>query len=387
MTLAECREKLFKDLLQQFKARYKKDEKFRQLVDVWATTVHMNVSDPEMVDKLCREGAYTLINRVLFLRICEDKGHIKPKLSKDSISKWRQMVERPSNLLDIAFKEIGERFEGLYKSPLFDSINFEDIEWNSDTIDFVLDKLGEQDFGKISKDILGRAYEQHISRDERKELGQFYTPDFVIDYILDRMLVSPDRTILDPACGSGGFLMRAYDRLRRQYVDEGWEDSLVHEQILKENLFGIDINPFATQLTVMNLLLKDLNHPTGEINVVEGDTLEKLEEKFDLKLYEVESPLSHVTRTDKTLTYALLLKHRPFDVVVGNPPYISFGLRGVGKVTEGKYKYLKANYPNSAEYKISLYAVFIERGTTASGTRRNLWIHCSRQLPVGSLFF
>lgn len=365
--LAECRERLFKDLLTQFKSRYKKDSKFKEIIDVWATTVKMNVSDPEMIDKLCREGAYTLINRVLFLRICEDKGHIKPKLSKDAISKWRQMVERPSNLLNIAFKEIGEQFEGLYKSPLFDSINFEDIDWNSDTIDFVLDKLGEQDFSKISKDILGRAYEQHISRDERKKLGQFYTPDFVIDYILDRMCISPDKAILDPACGSGGFLIRGYDRLRKQYAEAGWKESLIHQQILKTNLFGIDINPFATQLTVMNLLLKDLNHPTGEINVVEGDTLEKLEEKFDFKLYEVESPLTYITKTDKKLTYALLLKHKPFNIVVGNPPYISFGLRGVGKVTEGQYKYLKANYPNSAEYKISLYAVFMERGLQLLG--------------------
>jgi predicted type IV restriction endonuclease len=185
--LSECREILLDDLLAQFKSRYQTDDKFKELINTWAKLVKMNISDPEMIDKLCREGAYTLINRVLFLRICEDKGHIKPKLSKDAISKWREMVEKPSNLLNIAFKEISDRFEGLYKSPLFDSINFDDINWNSDTINFVLDKLGEQDFSKINKDILGRAYEQHISSEERKELGQFYTPDFVVDYILDRV--------------------------------------------------------------------------------------------------------------------------------------------------------------------------------------------------------
>lgn len=365
--LAECREKLFKDLLTQFKARYKEDSKFKELIDAWATIVKMNVSDPEMIDKLCREGAYTLINRVLFLRICEDKGHVKPKLSKDAIFKWREMIETPSNLLNIAFKEIGERFEGLYKSPLFDSIRFDDINWNSDTINFVLDKLGEQDFSKISKDILGRAYEQHISREERKELGQFYTPDFVIDYILDRVSISPKKKLLDPACGSGGFLSRAYDRLKKQYIDEGWPEEKIHDLILKTNLFGIDINPFATQLTVMNLLLKDLNHPTGEINVVEGDTLEKLEEKFDLDVYQVESPLAYIKKADKKITYALLLQNRPFDIVVGNPPYISFGLRNVGTLTEGQYKYLKNNYPNSAEYKLSMYAVFIDRGLQLLG--------------------
>jgi len=363
--LALCMERLFRDLVSQFKIRYETDEKFKKIIDGWATDVKMDISDPNLIEKLCREGAYTLINRVLFLRICEDKGHIKAKLSKDAITKWREMVENPSNLLNIAFKEIGERFEGLYKSPLFDSINFEDIDWNFDTISFVLDKLGGCDFSKISKDILGRAYEQHISREERKKLGQFYTPDFVIDYILDQVGISPEKKILDSACGSGGFLMRAYDRLKKQYLEQGWAEEAIHKQILENNLYGIDINPFATQLTVMNLLLKDLDHPTDKINVVEGDTLEKLEHSFDFDIYQKESALKGVTRADKKLSHGMLLRRGPFDIVVGNPPYISFGTRGTRGADEEKRKYLRflrKNYPSSAEYKISIYAIFIDRG-------------------------
>jgi len=363
--LALCRERLFSDLFSQFKARYATDEKFKEIIDAWATDVKMDISDPDLIGKLCREGAYTLINRVLFLRICEDKGHIKAKLSKDAITKWREMVETPSNLLDIAFKEIGERFEGLYRSPLFDSINFEDIDWNANTINFVLDKLGEHNFSIISKDILGRAYEQHISKEERKKLGQFYTPDFVIDYILDRVGISPEKKILDPACGSGGFLMKSYDRLRKQYLEQDWTEEAIHSEILGENLFGIDINPFATQLTVMNLLLKDLDHPTGEINVVEGDTLEKLEQSFDFDIYQKESPLKGVTGADKKLSHGTLLRNGPFDIVVGNPPYISFGTRGTRGADEEKrryFKFLRKNYPSSAEYKLSIYAIFLDRG-------------------------
>ncbi len=363
--LAKCRKRLANDLFIQFRARYETDSEFKKVIDTWAADVKMNISDPGLIEKLCREGAYTLINRVLFLRICEDKGHIKAKLSKKAIAKWREMVEDPSKMLGMAFEEIGKSFEGLYKSPLFDSINFEDIEWKADTINFVLDKLGEHDFSKISKDILGKAYEQHISREERKKLGQFYTPDFVIDYILDQVGISPDKKILDPACGSGGFLMKAYDRLRKQYLDQGWAEDKIHHEILSKNLFGMDINPFATQLTVMNLLLKDLDHPTGNINVVEGDTIEKLEEKFDLDMYQVESPLKGITKTDKKLSYGLLLGSRPFDIVVGNPPYISFGTRGTRGANEekrGYFKFLRKNYPNSAEYKISMYAIFMDRG-------------------------
>lgn len=208
--LSECKQRLFLDLSDQFKIRYKQDEKFKEIIDAWADRVNMRLDDPKLTDKLCIEGAYTLINRLLFLRICEDRGHVKPKLHKEGLKKWKEMVEKPSRLLGLAFGEIAEKFAGLYRAPLFDDIHFEDIKWNEATINFILDTLGEHDFSRITKDILGRAYEQHISKKERKELGQFYTPDFVIDYILDRVDVSPDKKILDPACGSGGLQKRTY---------------------------------------------------------------------------------------------------------------------------------------------------------------------------------
>jgi len=360
--LAECKEKLFKDLFGQFKGRYQADEKFKETIDSWAERVKMDLKDPLLIEKLCKEGAYTLINRVLFLRICEDKKHIKAKLCKDALAKWRQMVEKPSNLLDIAFREIADKFEGLYKAPLFDDISFEDIKWNEETINFVLDELGEYDFGKITKDILGRAYEQHITREERKQLGQFYTPDFVVNYILDNTLdvVLKEKPvqkikILDPACGSGGFLMKAYDRLRTKYEQDGWADEVIHNEILKNNLYGIDINPFATQLTVMNLLLKDLEHPTGDINVIEGDALEKLENSFDLEIYQKESPLKNVTGTNKKLSQVKLLRNVPFHIVVANPPYIT--VWGIDNKTK---KYLQKNY-QCATGRFNTFTIFLER--------------------------
>ncbi|MFQ6031700.1 MAG: type I restriction endonuclease [Candidatus Zixiibacteriota bacterium] len=172
--LAECKQRLFLDLSDQFKIRYKDDQKFKEIIDAWADRVNMSLDDPKLIDKLCTEGAYTLINRLLFLRICEDKGYVKPKLHKDGLEKWKEMVERPSRLLGLAFREIADKFEGLYKAPLFDDIRFEDVKWNEETINFILGTLGEHDFGQITKDILGRAYEQHITKKERKKLGQFY---------------------------------------------------------------------------------------------------------------------------------------------------------------------------------------------------------------------
>lgn len=363
--LTECKDRLFRDLYDQFQVRYERDEKFRATIDSWADRVNMKLDDPHLINKLCLEGAYTLINRALFLRICEDKGHIKTKLNKAGLEKWKQMVEKPSRLLGLAFAEIADRFEGLYSAPLFDDIKYEDIKWDEADIDFILHTLSQHDFGEITKDILGQAYEQHISKEERKELGQFYTPDFIIGYILDRVELSPDKKVLDLACGSGGFLVRAYDRIKEQYRKEGWQESAIHKELLNRNLYGIDINPFATQLTVMNLFLKDLEHPTRGLNIAEGDSLERLENYFDMEYFERATPVNTVAKSDKRYSHGKILRDMPFDIVVGNPPYISFGVRGsrdAARRKRNQLELLRQNYPNSAEYKISIYAIFIQRG-------------------------
>ncbi|MFQ5869892.1 MAG: Eco57I restriction-modification methylase domain-containing protein, partial [Candidatus Zixiibacteriota bacterium] len=363
--LTECKDRLFRDLSDQFRIRYDRDEEFKATIDSWADRVNMKLDDPNLIDKLCLEGAYTLINRALFLRICEDKGHIKTKLNKTGLEKWREMVEKPSRILGLAFAEIADRFEGLYKAPLFDDISYEDIKWDDADINFILDTLSQHDFGEITKDILGQAHEQHISKEERKELGQFYTPDFIIDYILDRVELSPDKKVLDLACGSGGFLVRAYDRMKEQYRKGGWQESAIHREILDRNLYGIDINPFATQLTVMNLFLKDLEHPTSELNIAEGDSLERLENCFDMEIFQRTTPVNRVAKSDKKYSHGKILKEMPFNIVVGNPPYISFGVRGsrdAAKRKRNQLEMLRQNYPNSAEYKISVYAIFVQRG-------------------------
>ncbi len=363
--LTDCKDILFQDLFEQFKDRYDKEEDFRDLINNWAEKVKMDIKDPQFIDNLCKEGAYTLINRILFLRICEDKGYIKAKLSKENIADLRRMVEKPIRILNLAFEEVGDRFERLYKSPLFDNINFDTIRWNEKTINYILDKLGEHDFSRISRDILGMAYEQHITGEERKQLGQFYTPDFVIDYILDNTLnivlnekSVEDIKILDPACGSGGFLIRAYNRLRERYREERWAEEVIHEQILKNNIHGIDINPFATQLTVMNLLLKDLDHPTGEINIVEGDSLDKRFDNFlDLDAFNNDAPITKVVRGNKKSSLVKLLQKRPFDIIIGNPPYIG---KRTYLLPSDKKRFKQQYYCAQGRYEI--YRFFIERG-------------------------
>ncbi|MFC2014238.1 Eco57I restriction-modification methylase domain-containing protein, partial [Chloroflexota bacterium] len=109
----------------------------------------------------------------------------------------------------------------------------------------------------------------------------------------------------------------------------------------------------------MNLLLKDLDHPTSKINVVEGNSLEKLELTFDLDIYETEHPLSSVenTKTPK-ISLSKLLKNRPFDIIVSNPPYIFTRSMAISESEKGYYK----KHYKTGLGKVNTFTLFIEAG-------------------------
>jgi adenine-specific DNA-methyltransferase len=199
------------------------------------------------------------------------------------------------------------------------------------------------DSPQATGDLLGAAYERRIPRNERKQSGQYYSPDLVIDYILRAVGTRPGMKILDPACGSGRFLVKACALMK---IPGGGE--YARRKVLEENIFGIDINPLAVRMARENLLAGTGERTGMRLNIAQGDALDRIE-------------LGQQPQ-DENLTYRRLLRHWPFDAVVGNPPYVTFGLRGAGKIGPARATWLRMHYPNSAEYKVSTYALFIERG-------------------------
>ena len=194
----------------------------------------------------------------------------------------------------------------------------------------------------------------------RKENGLYYTPPDVVDFILYRtvgqiaLISNPRARILDPACGCGAFLVRSYDLLREKfyisqselrllYPAEDWSATGIHNHILRHNLWGADIDSLATEVAITSLLLKSPGNSSDDVpNIVTCDSLQ----------YRSLTPDS---------PYRLFWDQQ-YDCVIGNPPYVSFGLRGTGTLG-GKYSaYLREHYPASAEYKLSYYVLFMELG-------------------------
>ncbi|MBE6366936.1 MAG: hypothetical protein E7052_03380 [Lentisphaerae bacterium] len=182
---------------------------------------------------------------------------------------------------------------------------------------------------------------------QRKLSGEFFTPcnvaeDMVrnaLDAFLKYNPVSALENIkvLDPACGAGEFLLAALKILlekRRQLQPERSSFELTCE-IVENNLYGIDCNANSVQL-----LRRRLNDLTGGKAAAEHFIVQDALD-FD--------------HAGKCFNSDI-----KFDLVVGNPPYVSFGLRNVGKISKQRAAELKKRFVNSAEYKITLYAVFME---------------------------
>ncbi|OHB77621.1 MAG: hypothetical protein A2Z25_05820 [Planctomycetes bacterium RBG_16_55_9] len=171
-----------------------------------------------------------------------------------------------------------------------------------------------------------RQYEQRYSDRDRKRLGTHYTPDSVIDYIVKRVLHllsdHPDSLrnvrILDPACGSGLFLLKAYEILADCWKRaNGGFDKKDARHILENCLFGIDIDERAVSVTRTHLLQKaslDESDPTFlNGNIVVGDALSFAHPSTLIPM--------HNHTPDELSPGGIFSKHS-FDCIIGNPPYV-----------------------------------------------------------------
>ncbi|MDV3277463.1 MAG: N-6 DNA methylase [Nitrososphaerales archaeon] len=294
-----------------FRTKYNRDRLFQQQIDA---KLRENDIQVDWLDKICAEGAYTFINRILFLRICEDRGHITLRTTKEWLSMLRSasLSDTIVAMLRELFSEVGAQFI-MYSKPLFDHIMLEDLRWKKETVLEIIERTKKHNFKQIDRDLLGEVYQKHISKETRRSLGQFYTPDDLINHILDQIELTPDMKVADIACGSGGFLKFTYERLLPKMLKEGWDAKSAHIHLMSKVLHGIDIDSFATQLTMMNLLLLDLENPSPSMNIYEWDSLKTVQ-------------LPHTTESENGFEQmnapTEILESEAVQAAIGNPPYV-----------------------------------------------------------------
>ena len=193
-----------------------------------------------------------------------------------------------------------------------------------------------------------KKYEDRLDNKIKKANGIYYTPKFVVDYILDKtlrhhnILENPYPKIIDISCGCGNFLLEAYDvlyclleenidNLKEKYKSEYWCIDNIHSHIIENCIYGIDTDKNAIEILKKSLIKKgsctdNTDVTEEELNIYFEDGLKK---EFDFK----------------------------FDYILGNPPYVGH------KALDKEYKkYLLKEYNDVYKDKSDLYFCFYKRG-------------------------
>ena len=311
-----ARLKYFHELLAQpaydsLKEKLKTDPKFQSEYKTWLEEQGFKFTNYTH-ETIAKQFAYILMNRILFYKTLEtrkkDLNLIKlesqneddfdPNVTISSLKRCFEKVVR-----DVDYEAVFQHAKVLDDIPITRIL----AEYLNDLIK----DLELYNLSNIKRDVIGHVYEQLIPPDERKRLGQYYTPPLICDLIAKICINKPDSKVLDPSCGSGGFLLSAYSRLL-DLAHKNGSDEKLHNYILS-HIYGIDINQFAAHLSVVNLSIRNLDADTDKVNVIASDF-------FKISANEVTLvPQKRVSMRGYEETYHTLTAD--FDVVITNPPY------------------------------------------------------------------
>lgn len=218
-------------------------------------------------------------------------------------------------------EEVYERINAIYqKAKKKDSEVFkEDIRLDAKIVYAVVEHLQSINFNKTDLDTKGVAFERFMEDFFKGKMGQFFTPREIIKFCVKMINPKTDQTILDPACGSGGFLLNSMDFIR-EYAEKSFDEREAwrtwHDFAMK-NLYGIEINDQIARVCKMNMII----HDDGHTNVISTDALRDIKE------------IQQIHNSFNNNRFDLILTNPPFGAVVkdSEKPYIEKYSLGEGK--------------------------------------------------------
>ena len=410
------------------------DAAFLKEIESWRDLLATNlaVRNAGLTQRELNFAVQRTIDRIIFLRICEDRG-IETDARLLGITNGAGIYARLCEL----YRQADER----YNSGLF---HFREEKGRAEDVDRLTPGLAIDDkvlkeiiknlyppdspyeFSVLPADILGQVYEQFLGKvirltaghrakvedkpEVKKAGGVFYTPTYIVEYIVrntvDRLLEGKSPAdaaklkILDPACGSGSFLIVAYQHLldwhRDWYANNGKEkwtkgkESALYQgpggewrlttnrrkEILLNSIYGVDIDPQAVEVTKLSLLLKVLEGESNQSlisqfilfhqralpdlgsNIKCGNSLIGSDFYRDQQFgfFDEEERLRiNVFDWEKEFPKIFANANPGFDAVIGNPPYVR--QESLADMKE----YFKVHY-DSFDGVADLYVYFIEKG-------------------------
>lgn len=413
------------------------DNAFLDEIEKWRESLAKNIAlrNPELSQRGLNYSVQQTIDRIIFLRICEDRG-IEPygqlQALQNGANVYKRLIEH--------FHKADER----YNSGLFHFHKEQDRAEEPDRLTLGLDiddkplkdifqnlyyPDSPYEFSVLGADILGSVYEQFLGRvirltdghqakiEEKPEVkkagGVYYTPTYIVDYIVKHTVgkllegKTPKQVeklrILDPACGSGSFLIGAYQYLldwhRDWYEKDGAEKHAKGKQpklyqgkgsvwrlttnerkrILTNNIYGVDIDSQAVEVTKLSLLLKVLEGESDQSlqaqlfhervlpdlgrNVRCGNSLVGTD-FYQTQLIPLDAERQTINAFDWDNEFPEIMKSGGFDAVIGNPPYIS--ALALSKLQGNDIKEYWKDVYETAKGPYDIYVLFIEKALQLS---------------------
>ena len=367
------------------------DKELLKLIEEWRTELAKNIAlrNPELDIYNLNIAVQKIIDRIIFLRIAEDKD----------IEKYQQLLNATKN--EGVYSNLKKIFTNANNK--YDAGLFREEDWlsNLKLDDKVLSSIIKglyypecpYEFSILPVEILGNIYEQFLGKtirfknvkeghtaiieekpEVRKAGGVYYTPQYIVDYIIENTIgekikgKTPEEIstlkICDPACGSGSFLVGAYKYLLNYHLEyytneknikKALKDEKIYQvsqdnyrltieekqNILVNNIFGVDIDQQAVEVTKLSLYLKLLENvgrefqdylfkhsdikllPDLDNNIKCGNSLigSDFYKDKDLSLFTNED-MRTINAFDWDKEFSDIFKNGGFDVVIGNPPYV-----------------------------------------------------------------
>lgn len=400
------------------------DTEFLKEIDSWRDTLARNIAlrNPVTQPQL-NFSVQRIIDRIIFLRICEDRG-MEQYGQLQALLNGHEVYERLSDL----FRKADYKYNsGLFHFDLEkgraeppDNLTLGltvDDKPLKDVISSLYYPDSPYEFSVLPADILGQVYEQflgkvirftpgHQARVEEKPQvkkagGIYYTPTYIVEYIAKATVRkaldgnAPEDVgrlrIIDPACGSGSFLLVAYQELldwhrnwyagnkpdqhpKAVYQTAGGDWRLTVEErkrVLLNSMYGVDVDPQAVEVTKLSLLLKVLEGETDQTLSTQYRLFHKQRALPDLgrnikcgnslispsiyadRLLQDEERLA-INAFDWDREFAAVMRAGGFNVVLGNPPYLF-----ITELDELEKDYFGKEY-STCEYRFDVYGLFTE---------------------------
>ncbi len=301
----------------------------------------------------------TIIDRVIFCRMLEDNGADLDRRLQNILEKWEtgdRRVQFYEVFLCPFFRKMHEKYDSsIFSLDGVDGLSIKNEDFIPILKSFYIDEKTKLNyrFDVINTDVLGHAYENYLAYRvtskrkgleeelyKRKQGGIYYTPEFLVDYLIRSTLgellkkcKKPEDVlrirVLDPACGSGTFLVRAFDEFKKWFEEHELKSrkkvntvsqtrldftsetgvSNFLDSVLENCIYGIDLDSRAANLARLNLFLRAVGTPKKlpRLNILERNSLVWDEKYPNAFLMERDFPLVH--------------EAGGFDVIVGNPPW------------------------------------------------------------------